>query len=375
MSVFIKKAITKEDIKNFVRFGNDLYKGNEYHVPSLIYDEIATLNPSKNPAFEHCEAAYFLAYRNNEIVGRIAAIINHKSNMEWNQKYARFGFVDFIDDKEVVDSLFKEAEDWARMRGMEKIHGPLGFTDLDFEGMLIEGFDRISTLSTIYNYPYYPQHMDRMGYVKDIDWLEFLIKVPEELSERYIRAGEIIKKRFGIELLKPRDKDEVMTYAKDIFELINLSYKDLYGYVELTDKQIDYYVDMYLPMLRLEFLALVVRREDKKLIGVGIGLPSLAKALQKSKGRFLPTGWIHLYKALKGRNDILDLLLVAVHPDYQGKGINALLFNQFIPAAHKMGITHAESNLEMETNTKVHSLWKDMDAEQHKRRRAYIKEL
>lgn len=375
MSVIIKQINSKEDIKNFVRFGIELYKGNDYFVPPLIFDEIATLNPAKNPAFEHCEAAYFLAYRNNQIVGRIAAMVNHKSNQEWNQKHARFGFVDFIDDKEVVDSLFKAAEDWSRMRGMEKIHGPLGFSDMDYEGMLVEGYDRISTLSTIYNYPYYPQHMERMGYVKDIDWLEFLIKVPDELSDRYVRSEEIVKKRFGVELFNPRNKDEVKYYIKDIFELINLSYKGLYGYVPLSDKQIEYYADMYLPMLRLDFLAMVVRREDKKLIGVGIGLPSLAKALQKGKGRFLPTGWVHIYKALKGSNDTLDLLLVAVHPDYRGKGINALMFNKFIPAAKKMGITHAESNIEMENNTKVHSLWKEMDAEQHKRRRAYIKEL
>lgn len=375
MSLIIKQINSKEDIKSFVRFGIDLYKGNEYFVPPLIFDEIATLNPSKNPAFEHCEVASFLAYRDNQIVGRILVMVNHKANVEWNQKYARFGFVDFIDDKEVVDKLFKAAEDWARIRGMEKIHGPLGFSDMDYEGMLIEGFDRISTLSTIYNYPYYPKHLERMGYVKAVDWVEFLIKVPDELSERYVRAGEIIKKRSGVEILNPRNKDEVMSYATEIFQLINLAYKDLYGYVALTDKQIEYYADIYLPMIRLDFLALVVRREDKKLVGVGIGLPSLAKALQKSKGRVLPTGWMHLYKALKGSNDILDLLLVAIHPDYQGKGLNSLMFNKFISAANKMGITHTESNPEMETNSKVHSLWKDMDAEQHKRRRVYIKEL
>ncbi len=375
MSLIIKQINSKEDIKSFVRFGIDLYKGNEYFVPPLIFDEMATLNPSKNPAFEHCEAASFLAYKNNQIVGRILVLVNHKANVEWNQKYARFGFVDFIDDKEVVDKLFKAAEDWARIRGMEKIHGPMGFTDLDYEGMLVEGFDRISTMSTIYNYSYYPKQLERMGYVKDVDWVEFLIKVPDELSDRYVRTGEIIKKRSGVEILNPRNKEEVMSYATEIFQLINLAYKDLYGYVALTDKQIEYYADIYLPMIRLDFLALVVRREDKKIVGVGIGLPSLAKALQKSKGRVLPTGWVHLYKALKGSNDILDLLLVAIHPDYQGKGLNSLMFNKFISAANKMGITYTESNPEMETNAKVHSLWKDMDAEQHKRRRVYIKEL
>lgn len=299
MSVEIKQVKDKDTLRQFVRFGIDLYEGNEFYVPPLIFDEIATLSPDKNPAFEHCDAACFLAYRNGEIVGRIAVIINHKANNIWNQKNARFGFVDFIDDTEVVDALFHEAENWARFRGMEKIHGPLGFTDMDYEGMLVQGFDRIGTFSTGYNYPYYVEHMVRLGYVKDQDWLEYLITIPDEIPERYFRAGEIVKKRFGLETIHIQQKKEVMAYAKEIFGLINRAYKDIYGYVELTEKQINYYADMYLPMLRLEFLSLIVRQDDNKLIGVAIGLPSLAKALQKAKGRFLPTGWLHIYKALK----------------------------------------------------------------------------
>lgn len=375
MSVEIKQVKDKDTLRQFVRFGIDLYEGNEFFVPPLIFDEIATLSPDKNPAFEHCDAVCFLAYRNGEIVGRIAVIINHKANNIWNQKNARFGFVDFIDDTEVVDALFHEAENWARFRGMEKIQGPLGFTDLDYEGMLVQGFDRIGTFSTGYNYPYYVEHMVRLGYVKDQDWLEYLITIPDEIPERYFRAGEIVKKRFGLETIHLQQKKEVMPYAKEIFGLINRAYKDIYGYVELTEKQINYYADMYLPMLRLEFLSLIVRQDDNKLIGVAIGLPSLAKALQKAKGRFLPTGWLHIYKALKKNNDVLDLLLVAVDDEYQGKGVNALMFNQFISAANKIGIKYAETNLELETNNKVLSMWKNMETEQHKRRRAFIKDL
>jgi len=375
MSVEIKQVKDKDTLRQFVRFGIDLYEGNEFYVPPLIFDEIATLSPDKNPAFEHCDAACFLAYRNGEIVGRIAVIINHKANNIWNQKNARFGFVDFIDDTEVVDALFHEAENWARFRGMEKIHGPLGFTDMDYEGMLVQGFDRIGTFSTGYNYPYYVEHMVRLGYVKDQDWLEYLITIPDEIPERYFRAGEIVKKRFGLETIHIQQKKEVMAYAKEIFGRINRAYKDIYGYVELTEKQINYYADMYLPMLRLEFLSLIVRQDDNKLIGVAIGLPSLAKALQKAKGRFLPTGWLHIYKALKKNNDVLDLLLVAVDDEYQGKGVNALMFNQFISAANKIGIKYAETNLELETNNKVLSMWKNMETEQHKRRRAFIKDL
>ena len=299
MSVTIKKVTTKDDLRKFIQFGIDLYEGNDYYVPPLIYDEMATLNMSKNPAFEHCDAAYFLAYRGEEIVGRIGVIINHKANEIWKQKNARFSFVDFIDDAKVTDALFATAESWARSRGMEKIHGPLGFTDLDHEGMLIEGFDRMSTMNTIYNYPYYPVHMERMGYVKDRDWLEFLIQIPDEIPERYTRMFDVVKRRFGLTVKRFERKKDVFPYARDIFLLFNKAYKDLFGYVELSEKQIDYYVDMYIPLLRLEFLSLILRQQDNKVVGVGIGLPSMSEALRKAKGKFLPTGWIHLYKALK----------------------------------------------------------------------------
>ncbi|CEA16897.1 MAG: hypothetical protein KA433_04895 [Fermentimonas sp.] len=377
MSVIIKKVTSKDDLMKFIQFGIDLYKGNEYFVPPLIYDERATLNRSKNPAFDHCDATYFLAYRDGEIVGRIAVIINYKSNERWNQKHARFGFVDFIDDEDVVDSLFGAAESWARSRGMEKIHGPLGFTDLDHEGMLIEGFDRMGTMATIYNYPYYQKHMERMGYVKDKDWVEFLIQIPPEVPERFSRMGEIVKKRFGLTVKHLQRKQDVYPYAREMFILINNAYKDLYGYVELSDKQIDYYVDMYIPMIRLDFVTLVLRQNDNKLVGVGIGLPSMSDALRKAKGRFLPNGWYHLYKALKGNghNGVLDLLMIAVDPEYQGKGVNALMFNEFIPAANKLGMTKAESNIELEDNSKVHSMWNGLEYEQHKRRRAFIKNI
>lgn len=377
MSVIIKKVTSKDDLMKFIQFGIDLYKGNDYFVPPLIYDERATLNRAKNPAFDHCDATYFLAYREDEIVGRIAAIINHKSNERWNQKHARFGFVDFIDDNDVVDSLFGAAESWSRARGMEKIHGPLGFTDLDHEGMLIEGYDKMGTMATIYNYPYYQKQIERLGYLKDKDWVEFLIQIPSEVPERFSRMADVVKKRFGLTIKHFQKKKDIYPYAREMFLLINRAYKDLYGYVELTDKQIDYYVDMYIPMIRLEFVTLVLRQTDNKLVGVGIGLPSMSVGLRNAKGRFLPNGWYHLYKSLKGNGHggVLDLLMMAVDPEYQGKGVNALMFNEFIPAANKLGMSTAESNVELEDNSKVHSLWNGLDVEQHKRRRAYIKNL
>ena len=376
MSIVIKKVRDKTLLKKFVYFNINLYKGCEQYVPPLIYDEFATLNKEKNPAFDHCEAEYFLAYKNDEIVGRIAAIINHKGNEIWKQKYARFSFVDFIDDAEVADKLFGTAESWARHKGMTHIHGPMGFTDLDHEGLLIEGYDRISTMLTSYSYPYYKTHIERLGYVKDQDWNEYLIPIPKKIPERFERVGQVVQKRFGLIVKHFNDKKEITKYARGVFELLNLAYKDLYGYVELSDRQIDYYVNMYIPMLRLEFFTVVLRQEDHKLVGFGIGLPSLAKALQKAKGKFLPAGWYHLFRALKGNgNKVLDLLLIGVHPDYQGKGVSALVFNEFIPAANKLGFEVAESNPELALNNRVQSMWDGMNAEQHKKRRAYIKEL
>ena len=378
MSVIIKKVTTKEELKKFIQFGIDLYEGNEYFVPPLIYDERDTLTVGKNPAFDHCDASYFLAYRDGEIAGRIGAIINYKANEIWNQKHARFGFVDFIDDEEVADALFGAAESWARSRGMDKIHGPLGFTDMDHEGMLIEGFDGMGTMATIYNYPYYPMHMERMGYIKEQDWVEFLIQIPQEVPERFDRMSEIVKRRFGLVMKRFERKNDVYPYAREIFQLINKAYKELFGYVELTDKQIDYYVDMYIPMLRLEFLSVILRQQDNKMVGVAIGLPSMSDALRKAKGKFLPTGWIHLYRALKGigsNTKVLDLMLVAIDPEYQGKGLNALMFKEFITAARKLGMEVAESNIELETNSRVQSLWDGLEVEQHKRRRAFIKDL
>lgn len=376
MSIHIHQVTQRADYDKFVQFGIDLYSGNKYFVPPLYFDEMNTLTPSKNPAFEHCEAAFFLAYRQDEIVGRIGVIINHKANRIWNQSHARFGFVDFIDDDEVVDALFNTIEEWARLRGMEKMQGPMGFCNMDPEGMLIDGFDQISTIATIYNYPYYPQQLHRRGYGKDQDAVEFLITIPSEVPERFVRMFDIVKKRSGVQIKRLQRKKDVYPYAKDIFKLINLAYKDLYGYVELSEKQIDHYVNMYIPMLRLEFLALIIREADNKLVGVGLALPSVAKAMQKTGGKLLPFGWYHLLRAVKGHNNkILELLLIAIDPEYQGKGLNALLFNEFIPSAIELGFEYAESNPELEQNNKVQSMWNGLETKQTKKRRLFIKNL
>ena len=373
MSITITEVTDKAALKKFVTFNLKLYKGNPYHVPALISDEMMTLDRKKNPAFDFCESIYYLAYRENEIVGRVGGIINHKANETWNQKYARFSFLDFIDDEEVSKALFDAVEKWAVEKGMNGIQGPLGFTDMDHEGLLVWGFDRVGTMATTYSFSYYKDHLALLGYEKDQDWQEFLITVPEEIPEKHHRISEIVMKKYGLEIKKFKKTKEVWPYAKKIFELWNEAYRPLYGYSELSEKQIDYYVKMYIPMLRLELITLVVRKEDDAVVGIGITLPSLSKALQKAKGKLLPFGWMHLLKALHGKGNLVDLYIMGVHPDYQSKGVNALLFYDLIPRFRKLGYFHAETNPELELNTKMQSQWADFEHKHIKTRRAFIK--
>ncbi|MEG1545169.1 MAG: hypothetical protein RR382_11725, partial [Tannerellaceae bacterium] len=284
MSVVIKEITRKKELKEFVKFNINLYKECPYHVPGLIEEEMVTLDKKKNPAFEVCEAAYFLAYKDGCVVGRIAAIINRQSNEVWNVKHGRFGFGDFIVDDEVVDALFKTAEDWAKAKGMTAMHGPMGCTDMDHEGMLVEGFDQLGTMATIYNYPYYPKQLTRLGYNKDQDWHEFKIYIPEAVPEKHLRIGEIVKKKYGLKTLKFKSTKEIWPYARKIFETLNTAYAPLYSFSPLTDHQIDYYVNMYIPMIRLDLVTLIVREEDDVVVGFGISLPSLALAMKKAKG-------------------------------------------------------------------------------------------
>lgn len=366
---------TKANLKKFTQFQIDLYANNPYYVPPLVSDDVRTLNPSDNPAFDFCEAAYFMAYRDGKPAGRIAGIINHQVNNDSGHKKARFGFVDFIDDPEVSAALFKAVEDWARGRGMKHLIGPLGFTDLDHEGMLVEGFEELGTMATIYNYPYYPQHIERLGYRKESDWVEFIMDVPDGIPEKYARIADIVRRKYKLRNLhytsRRRIKDE---YGRALFHLINEAYDGLYEYSHLSERQIDYYISLYLDLLNLDLVSLVVDENDL-LVGVGISMPSMSRALQKSRGKMLPFGWWHLLKGLKGKNDRVDLMLVAIRPEYQNKGVNALLFTDLIPKYIANGYKWAESNPEMETNAKVQGQWDYFKHRQHRRRRSYTKTL
>lgn len=373
MSVEIKKVTTKSELKRFIRFNYEFYKDNPYSVPDLYDDMLNTFSPKKNAAFEFCEANYFLALRDGKIVGRVAAIINRRANETWNRKTVRFGWIDFIDDMEVSTALIDTVKQWGKERGMTEIEGPLGFTDMDAEGMLVEGFDQLSTMATIYNYPYYPQHMERLGLSKSADWVEMKIYVPDAIPEKHRRISEIIAKRYNLHIRKLKSKKEVRQsgVAHDIFRLINDAYTPLFGYSRMTERQIDQYVKMYVPVLDLRMVS-IVENEQNEIVAVGISMASLSRALQKAKGRLLPFGWYHLLKALMWkRPKVLDLLLVAVRPDYQGKGVNALLFTDLIPVYKELGFEYAESNPELEMNEKVQNQWQYFKTEQHKRRRCF----
>lgn len=364
---------TKGNLRKYVQFGIDLYKGNSCYVPPLFFDEVNTFLPAKNPAFDFCKAQSFLAYRDGKIVGRITGIVNTAVNEKTGEKKVRFGFVDFIDDAEVTDALFKAVADWGKAQGMTEIVGPLGFSDMDPEGMLIEGFNEMGTMATIYNYPYYAGHMERMGFEKETDWIEFRMTVPDGIPEKYNRIADIVRRKFDLHVVDIKSRKWVKeNYGRAIFELINEAYKDLYGFVALTDRQINYYIDMYLGMLRLEDLCLIADKDDK-LVGVGISMPSLSKALRKSSGKLFPFGWYHILRAINGKSDVVDLLLVAIKPEYQGKGVNALLFSTLIPNYIANGYKFAESNVELEDNENVQKQWEYFERRQHRRRRAWKK--
>ncbi len=377
MAIQIKKVTTKEELKKFIRFNYELYKDNPYSVPDLYDDMLNTFNRKKNAAFEFCEADYFLAYQEGEIVGRVAAIINRKANEKWNKKEVRFGWIDFIDNIEVSRALLDTVVEWGKERGMEAIQGPLGFTDFDAEGMLVEGYDQLSTMSTTYNYPYYPEHMEKLGYKKDADWIEYKIYIPDSVPEKHQRISDLIRRKYNLKIKKYTSSKKIAReYGKAIFELMNEAYDPLYGYSPLSEGQIRQYIKMYLPIVDLRMVTLITDANDQ-LVAVGISMPSLSDALQKSKGKMLPWGWYYLAKALftKQRSKILDLLLVAVKPEYQSKGVNALLFSDLIPVYQKMGFLYAESNPELEMNNKVQAQWEYFKTEQHKRRRAYTKPI
>ena len=379
-SVQIKRVETKKDLKTFIEFHYDLYEGNPYDVPILYSDELNTLSKDRNAAFDFCEAEYYLAMKDGKVVGRVAAIINHKANEKWKKKDVRFGWIDFIDDLDVSYALFQAVEDYGRQKGMEDIVGPLGFTDMDPEGMLTWGFDRLGTMATSYNYAYYPQHMEQLGgWVKDNDYVEYYLEVPEKAPEKYTKIAEMVEKRYNLHVRKLTKRDIFEGgYGKKLFDLINLTYANLYGFSELSDRQIDQYIRMYFPLADLNLVTAVEDgNKDNQLVGIAITIPSLSRALQKCRrGRLLPFGWWYLLRAIKWhKTEAVDLLLIGVLPEYRAKGANALVFADLIPRYVKYGFKWGETQVEMESNGSVQSQWGPLDPINHKKRRCYRKSL
>ncbi|WP_455540473.1 N-acetyltransferase [Prevotella fusca] len=379
-SVQIKRVETKKDLKDFIEFHYDLYEGNQYDAPNLYSDELNTLSRDKNAAFDFCEAEYYLALKEGKVVGRVAAIINNRANEKWKKKDVRFGWIDFIDDIEVTSALLKAVEDYGKEKGMTSIVGPLGFTDMDPEGMLTWGFDQLGTMATIYNYDYYPQHMEKVGgWEKDNDYVEYRLDVPETAPEKYTKIAEMVEKRYNLHARKLTKKEIFKGgYGKKLFDLINVTYAHLYGFSELTDRQIDQYVKMYFPLADLDLITVIEDgNKDNQLVGLAITIPSLTRALQKCRrGRLFPFGWWHLLRAIKfHKTEVVDLLLIGVLPEYRSKGANALVFADLIPRYVKYGFKWGETHVEMETNESVQSQWGPLDPIMHKKRRCYRKQI
>lgn len=362
-----------KQLRSFINFQYRLYRGNPYFVPPLYYDELNTLRWDKNPAFEYCEARYWLAYRDGKIVGRIAGIHNPKYIEKWKHKHLRFGWIDFIDDREVSEKLINTVEAWARELRMDALVGPMGFTDMDKEGLLVEGFEELGTLPMIYNYPYYPEHLNALGFKKDADWLEFEIKTPAEIPEKVQRINDLVLKRSGLSLVAAKRPRDYRPFAIGIFDVINAAYSHLYGFVELTEKQKKVYINQYFSFIDPDFTKIIIDKNNK-VVAFGISMPSLSRALQKAQGRLFPVGFFYLLKALK-KPETIDMYLVAVDPEYQGRGINSILMTEITGSCIKRGIRTAETSGELEENKAVQDFWRYYEHRQHKRRRSFIRIL
>ena len=367
----IKEVKSKSDLNKFIAFPNKLYKGNKYRVPQLDIYEKKSLDRKKNPAFDFCVAKYWLAYKNNKIAGRIAGIINHKSNEIWNEKHMRFGWIDFIDDLEVSGALIKTVENWARQKGMTAVHGPLGFSDMDLEGMLIEGFNEIGTQATIYNYPYYPVHLEELGYKKDADWVQFEIKVPDKVPDKLKRISSFVLQKYDLKILNAKKSKDLLPYTKSMFYTLNEAFKPLYGFVPLTDKQIEQYTKDYFSAIDVKFVCFVLDKNNE-VAGFGISIYSLSEALQKAKGKLFPFGFIHILKALR-KNNKVDMLLQAVKPEYQNKGVAAIFYSEMMHTYIDNGVEIAISSHALEDNKSAFLMFNDYETRQHLKRRCYIK--
>lgn len=376
MEVTIRQVTSRSDLRAFVKFPEELYKNSPYYVPKIFLDEMGTLTASSNPAFKFCDTGFFLAYKGDEIVGRVAAIVNNRANAQWNHMEVRYGWFDFIDDIEVSKALIDTVMDFGRKHGMTSIAGPLGFTDFDAEGMLVEGYDQICTMPLIYNYPYYPKHMEAMGFTKVVDWLEYKVYLPVGIPEKISKISELVSEKYKLHVHKITRWDVIHNNAGGkIFDLINETYCNLFDFTILPPDLVKKYINTYIMLVDLKMVS-TVEDEEGNMVAFGISMPSIVRALQKCRGRLFPTGWFYLIRSMFfRREENLELLLVSVKPEYQSKGVYAMLFNDLIPIYLKYGFKYAETNAELEDNLKVRGPWDYFEKDQHKRRRVYGKNL
>lgn len=373
MPVELREVRDRRELMAFINFPFSLYKDNKYWVPPLIRRDLKMFNPDKNPAYEHCEARYVLAYLDGQVAGRIAGIINHEYNRRWNRKTARFCWFDFIDNREVSGALLRDTEQWALSRGLECLYGPMGFTTFEKQGILVEGYNELPTASSVYNFEYYPDHLEALGYVKDHDYIECSMQPPLNVPERIEQINGAISRRYGLKVLHARSHKELMKYAVQVLEVLNAAYEPLVGFVPLSPKQIEYTIKTYSSVLKPDYVTLVLNGNDK-VVGFQIAIPSLSRALQKSRGRLFPWGFYHITKAIR-RPELLDMMLVGVLPEYQNKGVNALFMAEVIRSCARKKIRVAESNGMLEENQKILGYMSQFTSRQHKRRRLYFKTL
>jgi hypothetical protein len=372
MEIEIKKVSSLKELKKFIAFPAEiLYKDSPYYCPPLRFDEMNNLSKDKNVAFEFCEAEYWMAFRGKEMVGRIAGIIQKRSNERWNEKLVRFGWIDFIDDPDVSRKLIETVENWGKEKGMHGINGPLGFSDMDNEGMLVKGFDEMATLASIYNYPYYPVHMEKLGFQKAVDWVQWEFEVTPEVPEKVEKLSRLVQEKYKVRLLKAKKARELKPYARKMFTMLNAAFDELYGFTALTEKQMDSYTKQYFGFVKPEFVSFVVDEKDD-IVGFGISMPSLTRALQKCRGKLFPFGWIYILQAMN-KIEMIDMYMNGVRPDYHGKGINAIYFNELHKAYIKAGVKRAVTNPQLEENAKALTIWKNFNGRQHLTRRCWIK--
>ena len=369
MKVTIKEVVTKKDRKQFVHFPNAFYKDNKYYVPTLESADLDALDPQKNHAFK-----YWLALdAEGKIVGRIAGIINRQYNQKVGVDFARFGFMDFVDDDDVVDALFDTVEAWAREKGMKKMNGPLGFLEFDASGVLVAGYDELPTAYGKYNFPYYEPQLLRRGYVKDTDWVEYSVKLPDNITELFGRTAGLVAARYHLHQADISSKQKMVAYFPQCAKLLNETYRDIHGFSELTKGQVDDLIKQFVPNLNTDFVSIILDEHDE-VVAFGISMPSLSKAMQKCKGKLFPLGFVHILHAIK-HNDTLDLLLIGISDQYKNKGLNAMIFDKIAPAVQRYGIKYLETTRELEDNTSVQNMWNRFETRLHKRARCYLKDL